>query len=633
MRLSETTKTILTRFFIALTIAVIIGIYYFSERRPFEYAGYDKNVNLLQRYNAELNEAVVKTRFSILENYDPIDNALLGLQSIVDEFNAAVRASPNEKIRTKLYALDKSVKLKEDLTYTFKRINPILINAINQFSTLMAQLIESQTSSSAAEAALSHDINFQITQDVRNDLIQKMNDLLRRTLIYVNMPDEKTHSQLLSMVTELEKLATDTEKNIQKFPSLDFDFKKLQLSLVYSKKILELQPQISLIDEKLFEVPVIANLNNLNEAFYTLATNHQKKSSTYRIILYVLVLFLLIVLRWAFNKLRGMVVALNIEIQRKNKAEKELEEINRQLEQRVAERTRELSSKNKDLNQALSDLKDTQEQLIIQEKMASVGMLTTGIAHEIKNPLNFVNNFSDISVELLNELNDELQSSKDKIDQNALSSIEDLITDLKTNCEKIKEHGERADNIVKTMLMHSQEAGVQKEVFDVRNLMNDNIQIALESFKGIHEKFDVTINKNYASQLENVLAAPQAIGRVFIYVLDNAFYAMRERQKQSVEGYQPTLDISIQQVDSNVVIKVRDNGTGIPKKTIDKVFEPFYTTKPTGKGNTGLGLSICYDTVVKQHKGELRVQSEEGVYTEFTISLPVNPRVGQEIVN
>lgn len=626
MILSEATKSVLTRFFIASSIALIVAIYYFSERRPFEYQGYDKNVNLLQRYNAELNEAVVKTRFGILENYDPVDNALIGLHSVIESFDAELASAPNEKIKLKLDALRTSVKLKEDLTFNFKLINPVLINAINQFSSILAKLIESQTSSGAAEAALSHDINFQITQDVRNEILQRMNDLLRRTLIYVNMPDDKTNKILLGMVNDLKSLSQDIQTNIKKYPDLDFDFNKLALSLEYATKILDLQPQISQIDENLFEVPVISNLNSLNEAFAYIAQSHLKKSSTYRIILYVLVLFLLIVLWWAFSQLRGIVHVLNIEIKRKHKIEKELEEINRQLEHRVAERTREISVKNIDLNRALAELKDTQDQLIIQEKMASVGMLITGIAHEIKNPLNFVNNFADISVEMLSELNAELESSKDKIESKNLTSIEEIISELKTNCIKIKEHGERADTIVKTMLMHSQEAGVQKEKVDLRTLMNNNIHIALESFAANHQKFEPTINKHFDPDLKSILAAPQSMSRVFIYLLDNAFYAMLERQKLEQPGYLPVLDVFISQTDLNLIIRIRDNGTGISKKTIDRVFEPFYTTKPTGKGNTGLGLSICYDTIVKQHKGELRVQSEEGEFTEFSITLPLDPK-------
>jgi signal transduction histidine kinase len=311
-----------------------------------------------------------------------------------------------------------------------------------------------------------------------------------------------------------------------------------------------------------------------------------------------------VLLRWAFAQLQA---------------------INRELEQRVADRTKELRTANQELNQAMIELKDAQDQIVMQEKMASVGMLTTGIAHEIKNPLNFINNFSDISVDLVKEIGEELATVKDKIGDDTFGYINDIMTDLKTNCSKIKEHGIRADNIVKTMLMHSQGAAVQKEPVDIPHLMDDNIQITSEAFRAAHNQFQAKIDKHYG-QIDKVVAAAELIGRVFSYIIDNALYAVNEKKQTAPADYQPTIDISIQTEGENAVIKIKDNGTGIPKQLINKVFEPFYTTKPTGKGNTGLGLSICYDTVVKQHKGDLRVASEEGVFTEFTISLPINPK-------
>ncbi len=397
----------------------------------------------------------------------------------------------------------------------------------------------------------------------------------------------------------------EMKANPKKYSSLDVDPDRLAQGLAYANKILEVQPEISKIDETFFEVPIVPTLSTLATAYKHAFDNYRKSSYAYRIILYVLVLVLLLIVRWAFRRLA---------------------EINRQLEQRVADRTRELTVKNADLNEALGDLKEAQDQLIMQEKMASVGMLTTGIAHEIKNPLNFVNNFSDLSIELVGELDEELSANQDKFDKKALDYIQDILGDLKTNCAKIKEHGTRADNIVKNMLMHSQESGVQKEMIDIKTLLEENYQIALESFRGTQGKFDVNLEKHIPENAVNVLAVPQAIGRVFIYLIDNALYALREKKQSATPDYQPTLTLSLEQLTETVVIKIRDNGTGIPKKSIDKVFEPFFTTKPTGKGNTGLGLSICYDTVVKQHKGELRVTSEEGTFTEFTVVLPINSR-------
>lgn len=608
MRSSGLKRKFLIRLFVTLIIAIIVAVYYFSERVSFSYQGYDKNVNLLQRYNAELNEAVVKTRFGIIENYDSINAALSSLASVVAEFDSQLKRFPNDKLKNKLLSLENSIDLKSKIIYHFTRINPILINAINQFSRILAGLIGSETTSFNAIG-----------------VTEKINILLKKMLIYINLPKKETHDELLSLVN-------DIESNIQKVQASiangndeksKENLTNLTFSLMYAKKILELQPQASSIDEKLFEVPVIANLNELNNAFASVAETHLKRSSAYRIILYLMLFFLLLLVRWVFSRLQGTLSTLNIEIERKNRAEEELEEINRQLEQRVSDRTRELSLKNDDLNKVLANLKETQDQLIIQEKMASVGMLTTGIAHEIKNPLNFVNNFSDISIDLLEELKNEILSQKSKIDASSENIIEEILGTLKTNVAKIKEHGERADNIVKTMLLHSREASTQKEMVDIRTLMDDTIRIGLESFKGTHENFDLTLEKHYQEKFETTLVAPQAIGRVFLYVLDNAFYAMEEKLRKDGQGYQPQLTIDISQKDKLVTIKIRDNGPGIPKKILDKVFQPFFTTKPTGKGNTGLGLSICYDTIVKQHKGELKVSSEEGAFTEFIMTIPV----------
>lgn len=607
----ELNKTLIIRIFVVVTMTIIVAVYYFSERMGFEFQGYDKNIDLIQRYNAELNESIIKTRFGIIQNYNAIDAALDALITIMNNLKNTVEHSSNDKIKNKLHALDKSVTLKTTLTYNFKRINPVLMNAINQFSRILGDMLNTKNIPTDAQNSA-----------VTSELMQQLNDLMRITLVYTNLPTQQSYEKLTSLVTNVQKTAETIKSNAQTYPVVGVDFDKITLVLQYANKILALQPSMSAIDKALFEVPIIANLNELSDAFSSVAQNHLKRSSTYRIILYLLVFFLVIVLRWAFNQLQGMVTTLHIEIQNKIRAEEELAETNRQLEQRVADRTKELSVKNEHLNTALEDLKETQEQLIMQEKMASVGMLTTGIAHEIKNPLNFVNNFSDISVEMCSELQQVLAEHKDTIGATLLEETDEIVTTLKTNCEKIKEHGERADNIVKMMLLHSREAGTQKERTDLRILMDDSLQIEISTFTTTHESFEVIINKHYDDNIKPISVAPQSIGRVLIYILDNAFYAMAEKMKTAQAGYQPTLEITIQQETQHVLIKILDNGNGIPKTVIDKVFEPFFTTKPTGKGNTGLGLSICYDAIVKQHKGELKVVSEEGNYTEFSIILP-----------
>ncbi len=602
--ISKTIKNVISRSFIAIIVLVIVAIYYFSELRPFDYEGYEKNINLLQRYDAELNEAIVLTRFGLVEYYNPIDNAENGVQSVLKTFKEEIKKHPNTTIELKLNSLEDAIKNKEELIQKFKRINPILTNAINQFSTILAEIIESQASVQLVESCLQQDYRYQV--------VDLMNNLFRGILIYISLGSVEQHDSLVSLVDEIHNAP-------QKFDNLD-------LALSYASKILEIKPQMTELDTKLFEVPIVSRLNSLNNAYNTVFQNYMADSFAYRILLYILVFLLLVALRWTFAQLRGTVDTLHIEVERKIKAEKELAKINRQLEQRVADRTRELTVKNSDLNQALANLKEVQDQLIIKEKMASVGMLTTGIAHEIKNPLNFVNNFSDLSIELVDELGEELTANKDKIPEKSVGIIDDMLKDLKIMCGKIKEHGVRADNIVKNMLLHSQEASIEKNIVNVVELMKDNYQIALQSFRTEHKNFDVNVEWNIPDKVDNILIAPQSISRLFVYLFDNAFYAMREKQIKGEPGYNPTLQVSVAQDDKNLTIKIRDNGVGIPKKIIDRIFEPFFTTKPTGKGNTGLGLSICYDTVVKQHKGELRVYSEEGSYTELIVTLPLTSR-------
>lgn len=605
--INKPVKNIIARSFIAIIVIVIVGIYYFSELRPFDYEGYEKNINLLQRYDAELNEAIVLTRFGLVAYYTPIDKALNGVQGVLETFKSEVKNHPNATIELKLKSLEEAIKAKEDLTQKFKRLNPILINAINQFSTILAEIIESQASVQLVESCLEQDYRYQV--------VDLMNNLFRGILIYINIGSAEQHDSLEDLVEEIHKAP-------QKFENLD-------LALSYASKILEIKPQMTELDTQLFEVPIVSRLNTLNNAYNTVFQNYLADSFAYRILLYILVFLLLVALRWTFAQLRGTVDTLHIEVQRKIKAEKELAKINRQLEQRVADRTKELTLKNNDLNEALADLKEAQDQLIIKEKMASVGMLTTGIAHEIKNPLNFVNNFSDLSIELVDELNEELTANKQSIPEKVSGLFEDMLKDLKTMCSKIKEHGVRADNIVKNMLLHSQEASADREMVNIADLMKDNYQIALQSFRGDNKSFEPNIEWKIAPNIEKILVAPQPMSRVFVYLFDNSFYALREKQGKGEAGFVPSIQVNVNQDDTYMTIKVRDNGVGIPKKIIDKVFEPFFTTKPTGKGNTGLGLSICYDTVVKQHKGELRVSSEEGSYTEFVIMLPLPPKKGE----
>jgi two-component system NtrC family sensor kinase len=267
------------------------------------------------------------------------------------------------------------------------------------------------------------------------------------------------------------------------------------------------------------------------------------------------------------------------------------------------------------IENAFTDLKSTQAQLIQSEKMASLGELTAGIAHEIQNPLNFVNNFSEVNEELLTEMKDEM--TKGNI-ENALALASGAIE----NQKKIIHHGERADVIVKGMLQHSRTSSGLKEPTDINALADEYLRLAYHGLRAKDKTFNATLKTDFDERVGNINIIPQDIGRVILNLVNNAFYAVNEKKKQSGEGYEPTVSISSKRINSKVEVRVKDNGDGIPQKVVDKIFQPFFTTKPTGQG-TGLGLSLAYD-IVKTHGGELTVETKEGEGSEFIIQLPVN---------
>ncbi len=286
-----------------------------------------------------------------------------------------------------------------------------------------------------------------------------------------------------------------------------------------------------------------------------------------------------------------------------------------ELEGLVTERTAELTRQKEELEQTLEELKTTQSQLIQSEKMASLGELTAGIAHEIQNPLNFVNNFSEVSNELLEEMQVEL-------DQGNHEEVKQIVADLKNNLEKINHHGKRADNIVKGMLQHSRASTGQKEAADINVLADEYLRLAYHGLRAKDKSFNAKFEADLDSTIGKISMVPQDIGRVILNLLTNAFYAVTEKKRALGEAFEPTVLISTKKVANGVEIKVSDNGFGIPAKIIDKIFQPFFSTKPTGKG-TGLGLSLCYEIVTKEHAGELKVTTKEGEGSVFTVLLPV----------
>ena len=271
---------------------------------------------------------------------------------------------------------------------------------------------------------------------------------------------------------------------------------------------------------------------------------------------------------------------------------------------------------------ALADLRRTQDRLVQSEKMASLGQLTAGIAHEIKNPLNFVNNFSDLSVDLLDELHDAVAPEKLDIAASLRAEIDDLTTTLKSNLKKIAEHGRRADSIVKNMLLHSRSGTSERRAVDLNATAEEALSLAYHGARAETPGFNITMEKELDPTVGMVELFPQEFARVLVNLINNGFYAAHKRAGQGAEpGFEPTLRLSTRGLGDQVEIRVRDNGTGIQAEVRDKIFEPFFTTKPAGEG-TGLGLSLSYDIVVKQHGGQLSVDSEPRNFTEFTITLP-----------
>lgn len=291
-----------------------------------------------------------------------------------------------------------------------------------------------------------------------------------------------------------------------------------------------------------------------------------------------------------------------------------------ELEALVAERTAELRQQKEALQETVKELKVTQTQLIQQEKLASLGELTAGIAHEIQNPLNFVNNFSELSTELLEELQ---VGPLQKIPESEKKYASEIIQDLTQNLQKINHHGKRADSIVKGMLQHTRASTGQKELIDINALAEEYLRLSYHGLRAKDKSFYARLETHFDSSQPKLEVVPQDIGRVLLNLYNNAFYAVQQK-KTSIdqESYQPMVQVSTFLKGDTMELRIRDNGCGIPENIRHKILQPFFTTKPTGQG-TGLGLSLSYDIITKGHNGEIRIDSEEGEYTEFIIRLPI----------
>jgi two-component system, NtrC family, sensor kinase len=319
-------------------------------------------------------------------------------------------------------------------------------------------------------------------------------------------------------------------------------------------------------------------------------------------ILPTLAAFVWIFGRWATSKKQ----AEELRISAERRAE---------LETLVQERTVELQKQKDELQETLHELRNTQAQLIQSEKMASLGELTAGIAHEIQNPLNFVNNFSEVTAELVDEMELELNRG-DKEEAIAIAS------DIKQNLEKIMHHGKRADGIVKGMLQHSRASSNVKEPTDINKLADEYLRLAYHGLRAKDKSFNADLLTHFSEGLPMANMVPQDIGRVLLNLFNNAFYAIKEKQKTAGADFKPSVEVTTQVKGKTLEVIVKDNGMGIPDDIKQKILQPFFTTKPTGEG-TGLGLSLSYDIVVKAHSGKIDVKSKQGEGSEFKISIPI----------
>ncbi|MFD3003344.1 sensor histidine kinase [Pontibacter toksunensis] len=321
--------------------------------------------------------------------------------------------------------------------------------------------------------------------------------------------------------------------------------------------------------------------------------------------------FIWIFARWANSKKQQQ--ELRIVAERKS-----------ELEALVAERTAELTKQKEALLETVKELKITQTQLIQQEKLASLGELTAGIAHEIQNPLNFVNNFSDLSVEIIHDLQ---AGPLQKLPEGEREFATEMMKDLTQNLQKIHHHGRRADSIVKGMLQHTRASTGQKEPTDINALAEEYLRLSYHGSRAKDKSFYAKLETHFDKDLPKLEVVPQDIGRVLLNLYNNAFYAVQyKKSKTEDESYQPVVQVSTQWKEKGLELRIRDNGCGIPENIRHKILQPFFTTKPTGQG-TGLGLSLSYDIITKGHLGEIKLDSKEGEYTEFIIMLPMQVKV------
>jgi signal transduction histidine kinase len=318
------------------------------------------------------------------------------------------------------------------------------------------------------------------------------------------------------------------------------------------------------------------------------------------------------------------------EIQRREEA---LRQANEELERRVEERTRELADKNHELQQTLVQLREAQQMLVLREKMASLGRLAAGVAHELRNPLNFIINFAELSEDLTQDAAQVLKEWRGNPEPNRMGEVEEILAEIVDYAERIAAHGRRASGVISSMLTHSLASSEKRVATDINQLMNEAVQLSYQSIRARDSSFKMEIVESYDASISPVELVAQEISRVFINMLENACYSTRQKRQSCGENYVPEISVRTINREREIELTIRDNGMGIPKENLDQIFQPFFTTKPPGEG-AGLGLSICYDIVVHKHQGDIDVSTQEGEYAEFTIILPKGPvrdEVGQQV--
>jgi two-component system, NtrC family, sensor kinase len=366
----------------------------------------------------------------------------------------------------------------------------------------------------------------------------------------------------------------------------------------------------------------VALINNLTEI---IAKDFYKRMNPYFDTAILLSVIWLVAILFSQHRLNKAAEKERLQRQKEDEINRAIAIRKVELEGLVAERTAELTQQKEELEHTLDELRATQAQLIQSEKMASLGELTAGIAHEIQNPLNFVNNFSEINTELISELEEER-----KKENRDIKNEDEILKDLKENEQKINHHGKRAEAIVKGMLQHSRSSTGKKELTDINALADEYLRLAYHGLRAKDKSFNATMKTDFDETLGKINVIPQDIGRVILNLITNAFYAIAPPPpkggiKKSPTVSNPTVWLSTKKEGDKVFILVRDNGPGIQKEVLDKIFQPFFTTKPAGQG-TGLGLSMSYEIVTKGHGGELKVENNPDGGAKFTVVLPVNKK-------